>query len=65
MQLFLIYYEHVSFCRENTIGVLQTLLLDLLSKRAGMLLQPVDTEVSFQSPHHIIWPFDLSVTCYG
>ena len=41
-----LYYEHVSFCRENTIGVLQTLLLDLLAKRAEVLLQPVDTEVS-------------------
>lgn len=33
-------------CRENTIGVLQALLLDLLAKRAELLLQPIDVEVT-------------------
>ena len=34
------------FCRENTIGVLQALLLDLLAKRAELLLQSIEVEVT-------------------
>ena len=46
VDMFCLCFECVYFCRENTIGVLQVLLLDLLAKRAEMLLQPIDVEVT-------------------
>lgn len=38
---------YVFFFRENTIPSLQALLLQLLGKRAEVMLQPLQTEVSY------------------